>query len=173
MKRYILTLMMSLMLFAGPAFAYGPQVREKSEAEKYIRQLAKVKASEINYVYISATMFKQMFSMLGTEVELQGLSNPLASIKSLRKFITTGITGYLVMKKHIAPFLQEDDNVMGMELMALSRENGTLSAIYSGEGNILVVNDDEDANEISVLFIAGLDYETFKAMGDSGLELGF
>ena len=169
MKRYILTVMMSLVLFAGSAFAAGnmPQVKEKSEAEKFILQLAKVKASEIDYAYISATMFKQMFSMIGAEVALEGISHPLTSIKSLRKFATTGKTGYALLKKHIAQFLQEDDNVMGMELMALSRENGVLTAIYSGSGNILVVSDFD--NELSLLFIVGLDYESFKVMNESGI----
>lgn len=173
MKRYILTVMVSLVLFAGSAFAAAqtPQVNEKCEAEMFIRQLAKVKASEIDYAYISATMFKQMFSMLGAEVELQGMSHSLASIKSLRKFATTGRSGYAVLKKHISPFLQGDDNVMGMELMALNRESGTQSAIYSGSGNILVVSDFD--NEISLLFIVGLDYGTFKAMNESGMEIGF
>lgn len=169
MKRYILIVMMSLVLFTGSAFATGhtPQVKEKSKAEKFIQQLAKVKASEIDYTYISTTMFKQMFSIIGAETELQGMSHPFASIKSLRKFATTGRVGYVVLKKHIAPFLQEDDNVMDMELMALNRESGTQTAIYSGSGNILVVSDDN--NEISVLFIVGLDYETFKVMNESGI----
>lgn len=173
MKRYILTTLFSLVLFVGSGFANGhtPQVKEKSEAEKYILQLAKIKANEIDYAYISATMFKQMFSMLGAEVALEGVSHPFASIKSLRRFATTGRTGYTMLRKYIAPFLQEDDNVMGMELMALNRESDTLTAIYYGSGSILVVSDDDD--ELSVLFIVGLDYEAFKAMSESGMEIGF
>ena len=174
MKRYILTVMISLVFFAGSAFANGhtPQEKQKSKAEMFIRQLAKVKAGEIDYAYISAIMFKQMFSMTGAAVELQGISHPLASIKSLRKFASTGRVGYTVLKKHLEPFLQEDENVMEMELMALNREGGTLMAIYSGSGNILVVSDD-DNDEISVLFIVGLDYEIFKAMSENGIEIGF
>lgn len=173
MKRYILSAMMSLLLFAGSAFATGqtPQAKEKSEAEKYIQQLAKIKASEIDYAYISATMFKQMFSMVGAEFELQGIPHPIASIKSLRKFATTGPVGYSVLKKHIAPFLKEDDKVMGMELMALNREGSTLTVIYSGSDNILVVSDSD--KEISLLFIIGLDYESFEVINESGIEIGF
>ncbi len=165
--------MMSLLLFAGPAFATGltPQVKEKSEAEKYIQQLAKKKASEIDYAYISATMFKQMFSMIGAEVELQGMSHPFASIKSLRKFDSTGPVGYSALKGHIEQFLQEDIEVMGMKLMALRRENGTVTTIYSGSGNILVISDDD--SEISVVFIVGFDYNTLKTMEENGININF
>lgn len=182
MRQYILTVMMSLILFAGPTFANGhtPQVKEKSKAEKFIQQLAKVKSSEIDYAYISASMFKQMFSMLGADIitdvvsqsadnsQLSITTNPFGSIRSFRKFASTGRAGYVILKKHIAPFLQENDNVMDMALMALNRESGTLTAIYSGSGNILVVSDND--NEISILFIVGLDYETFKVMNESGID---
>ncbi|MBR6649289.1 MAG: hypothetical protein IKL29_07925 [Bacteroidaceae bacterium] len=180
MKQYILTVMMSLILFAGPTFANGhtPQVKEKSKAEKFIQQLAKVKSSEIDYAYISASMFKQMFSIADiiTDVVSQSAdnsqisitTNPFGSIRSFRKFASTGRAGYVILKKHIAPFLQEDDNVMDMALMALNRESGTLTAIYSGSGNILVVSDNN--NEISILFIVGLDYETFKVINESGID---
>lgn len=173
MKRYILTVMMSLLLLAGSAFANGhtPQVKGKSEAEKYIKQLAKLKESEIDYAYISATMFRQMFSMIGAEVELKGVPNPIASIKSLRSFSTTGETGYVTLKKHIAPFLQEDDNVMGLELMALSREGEMVTAIYGDSENTLVINDEGD--ELSVVFISGLSYNLFKTLGENGMEIGF
>ena len=172
MKRYILTVLMSVLFLAAPAFAAGstPQAKEKSEAEKYIQQMSRIKSSDIDYSYISAAMFKQMFSMLGAEVALEGVSNPLASIKSLRQFRTTGEDGYVALKEHMDLFLQEDEAVMGMELMALNREGGMLTAIYSGAGNILLVSDDE--SEISVVFIVGLTYDAFKAISENGINIG-
>ena len=43
MKRYILTTLFALVLFVGPAFAAGqvPQNDGKSEAEMYIKKVAK------------------------------------------------------------------------------------------------------------------------------------
>ena len=69
MKRYILTTLFALVLFVGPAFATGhrPQNDGKSEVETYIKKVAKIKSDEIDYAYISSSMFRQMFNMLGTD----------------------------------------------------------------------------------------------------------
>ncbi|MBR5814035.1 MAG: hypothetical protein IKY37_06240 [Bacteroidaceae bacterium] len=173
MKRYILTLFLSLVLFAGSAFAtgYTPQVKEKSEVEKHMQSIAKSKPTEIDYTYISATMFKQMLSILDANIDVQGGSFPLASIKSLRQFTTTGSTGYRILSEAMKPFLQEDETVMGMELMALNKEGGAMTAIYGGQGNILLISDEED--EMSVLFIVGLGYDEFKTLYESGVNIDF
>ena len=173
MIRYILTTLISLMIFSSSAFAQGQtqQSKEKSEVEMHIRKVAKIKTNEIDYAYISAGMFKQMFTIMNVDIKVEDISHPFASIKSLRKFATTGPAGYCILKKHMAPFLQEDDLVMGMNLIALNRENGTLTSIYSDSGNILVVNDDE--SEMSVVYIIGLTYEMFKAMNKGGISFDF
>ena len=46
MKRYILTTLFALVLFAGSAFATGhiPQNDGKAEAEMYIKKVAKIKS---------------------------------------------------------------------------------------------------------------------------------
>ena len=172
MKRYILSAMMSLLLFAGSAFATGhiPQNDGKSEAEMYIKKVATIKSGEIDYAYISSSMFRQMFNMLGADVELNGIPLQLTSIRSMRQFTATGPEGYKQLSQVMDIFLQEEESVMGMKLMALNREDGTMTAIYGDSNSTLVINDEGD--ELSVVFIAGLSYDSFKALGENGIEIG-
>ena len=173
MKRYILSAMMSLLLFAGSAFATGhiPQNDGKSEAEMYIKKVATIKSGEIDYAYISSSMFRQMFNMLGADVELNGIPLQLTSIRSMRQFTATGPEGYKQLSQVMDIFLQEEESVMGMKLMALNREDGTMTAIYGDSSSTLVINDEGD--ELSVVFIAGLSYDSFKTLGENGMEIGF
>lgn len=172
MKRYILSAMMSLLLFAGSAFATGhiPQNDGKSEAEMYIKKVATIKSGEIDYAYISSSMFRQMFNMLGADGELNDIPLQLTSIRSLRQFTATGPEGYKQLSQAMDIFLQEEESVMGMKLMALNREDGTMTAIYGDSNSTLVINDEGD--ELSVVFIAGLSYDSFKALGENGIEIG-
>lgn len=184
MKRYFFTAIVSLMLFAV-SFANGkgnlPQAKNKSRIEVYMQNLSKIKSSEINYAYISTAMFKQMFAMVGANVSLgvksggnvslETIPNPLTSIKSMRRFATTGSEGYKLLHDALYGFLQENESVMGMELMALNREDGTLRVIYSDSASLLVINDDGD--ELAVVFIAGLSYENFIMMSDGGFDFNF
>ena len=173
MKRYILTTLFALVLFAGSAFATGhiPQNDGKSEAEMYIKKVAKIKSDEIDYAYISSSMFRQMFNMLGADGELNDIPLQLTSIRSMRQFTATGPEGYKQLSQVMDIFLQEEESVMGMKLMALNREGGTMTAIYGDLGNTLVINDEGD--ELTVVFIAGLPYDSFKALGENGMEIGF
>ena len=172
MKRYILTTLFALVLFAGSAFATGhiPQNDGKSEAEMYIKRVAKIKSDEIDYAYISSSMFRQMFKMLGADGELNAIPLQLTSIRSMRQFTATGPEGYALLLKAMDPFLQEEESVMGMKLMALNREGGAMTAIYGDSKSTLVINDEGD--ELSVVFIAGLSYDSFKALGENGIEIG-
>ena len=172
MKRYILTTLFALVLFAGSAFATGhiPQNDGKSEAEMYIKKVAKIKSDEIDYAYISSSMFRQMFKMLGADGELNDIPLPLTSIRSMRQFTATGPEGYKQLSQAMDIFLQEEESVMGMKLMALNREDGTMTAIYGDSKSTLVINDEGD--ELSVVFIAGLSYDSFKALGENGIEIG-
>lgn len=172
MKRYILSAMMSLLLFAGSAFATGhiPQNDGKSEAEMYIKKVAKIKSDEIDYAYISSSMFRQMFNMLGADGELNDIPLQLTSIRSMRQFTATGPEGYKQLSQAMDIFLQEEESVMGMKLMALNREDGMMTAIYGDSNSTLVINDEGD--ELSVVFIAGLSYDSFKALGENGIEIG-
>ena len=173
MKRYILTTLFALVLFAASAFATGhiPQNDGKSEAEMYIKKVAKIKSGEIDYAYISSSMFRQMFKMLGADGELNAIPLQLTSIRSMRQFTATGPEGYKQLSQAMDIFLQEEENVMGMKLMALNREDGTMTAIYGDSNSTLVINDEGD--ELSVVFIAGLSYDSFKALGENGIEIGF
>jgi hypothetical protein len=173
MKRYILTTLFALVLFAGSAFATGhiPQNDGKSEAEMYIKKVAKIKSGEIDYAYISSSMFRQMFKMLGADGELNAIPLQLTSIRSMRQFTATGPEGYKQLSQAMDIFLQEEESVMGMKLMALNREDGTMTAIYGDSNSTLVINDEGD--ELSVVFIAGLSYDSFKALGENGMEIGF
>lgn len=172
MKRYILTTLFALVLFAGSAFATGhiPQNDGKSEAEMYIKRVAKIKSDEIDYAYISSSMFRQMFKMLGADGELNAIPLQLTSIRSMRQFTATGPEGYKQLSQAMDIFLQEEESVMGMKLMALNREDGTMTAIYGDSNSTLVINDEGD--ELSVVFIAGLSYDSFKALGENGIEIG-
>ena len=172
MKRYILTTLFTLVLFVGPAFATGhrPQNDGKSEVETYIKKVAKIKSDEIDYAYISSSMFRQMFNMLGADGELNDIPLQLTSIRSMRQFTATGPEGYKQLSQAMDIFLQEEESVMGMKLMALNREDGTMTAIYGDSNSTLVINDEGD--ELSVVFIAGLSYDSFKALGENGIEIG-
>lgn len=172
MKRYILTTLFALVLFAASAFATGhiPQNDGKSEAEMYIKKVAKIKSGEIDYAYISSSMFRQMFNMLGADGELNDIPLPLTSIRSMRQFTATGPEGYKQLSQAMDIFLQEEESVMGMKLMALNREDGTMTAIYGDSNSTLVINDEGD--ELFVVFIAGLSYDSFKALGENGIEIG-
>ena len=172
MKRYILTTLFALVLFVGPAFATGhrPQNDGKSEVETYIKKVAKIKSDEIDYAYISSSMFRQMFNMLGADVKLNDIPLQLTSIRSMRQFTATGPEGYKQLSQAMDIFLQEEESVMGMKLMALNREDGTMTAIYGDSNSTLVINDEGD--ELSVVFIAGLSYDSFKALGENGIEIG-
>ena len=173
MKRYILTTLFALVLFVGPAFATGhrPQNDGKSEVETYIKKVAKIKSDEIDYAYISSSMFRQMFKMLGADGELNAIPLQLTSIRSMRQFTATGPEGYKQLSQAMDIFLQEEESVMGMKLMALNREDGIMTAIYGDSNSTLVINDEGD--ELSVVFIAGLSYDSFKALGENGMEIGF
>ena len=173
MRRYILTTLFALVLFAGSAFATGhiPQNDGKSEAEMYIKNVAKIKSSEIDYAYISSSMFRQMFNMLGADVKLNDIPLQLTSIRSMRQFTATGPEGYKQLSRAMNIFMQEEESVMGMKLMALNREDGIMTAIYGDSNSTLVINDEGD--ELSVVFIAGLSYDSFKALGENGIEIGF
>lgn len=180
MKQYILTIIMSLLLSCGSVFAIGtgnlPQTKEKSEVEKFMHNLARIKSKQIDYAYISTSMLKQMFKIFAYDElkELQETQHPLASIRNMRRFITTGIDGYNLLSKAIEPFTQIEETVMGMKLMALNRENGMLSVIYSNSDSVLVINDNGD-NELTIVFIVGLTYELFKIMngGETGFDFNF
>ena len=179
MKRYILLALTALVLHTGTLFAQSTQPREKSEVEVFMQQVAKEsKSSEIDYAYISTSMFKQLLSQLFTTInegiEIHGpVEKIFGSTMYMRRFISTGEEGYKILSKAMRPFLEEEEEVMGMELSALNRQDGVVSIIYGNSKNVLVINDYADADNLTAVFIAGMSYEAFMELDGSGRDLGF
>ncbi|MBQ2434805.1 MAG: hypothetical protein II269_01575 [Bacteroidaceae bacterium] len=170
---------MALALHTGTLFAQSAQPREKSEVEVFMQQVAKgSKSSEIDYAYISTSMFKQLLSQLFTTInegiEIHGpVEKIFGSTMYMRRFSSTGEEGYKILSKAMRPFLEEEEEVMGMELSALNRQDGVVSIIYGNSKNVLVINDYADADNLTAVFIAGMSYETFMELDKSGIDLGF
>lgn len=179
MKRYILLILTALVLHTGTLFAQSAQSREKSEVEVFMQQMAKeVKSNEIDYAYISTSMFKQLLSQLfatiNEGIEIRGqVEKIFGSIMYMRRFISTGEEGYKILSKAMQPFLEEEEEVMGMELSALNRQDGVVSIIYGNSKNVLVINDYADADNLTAVFIAGMSYDAFMELDGSGIDLGF
>ena len=179
MKRYILLTLTALVLHTGSLFAQSAQPREKSEAEIFMQQTAKeVKSNEIDYAYISTSMFKQLLSqlltMINDGIEIRGqVEKIFGSTMYLRRFISTGEEGYQILSKAMQPFLEEEEAVMGMELSALNRQDGVVSIIYGNSENVLVINDYAEADNLTAVFIAGMSYDAFMELNGSGIDLAF
>ena len=169
MKRKLFIILMLLFATLG-AWATPPQQPEKSEAERFVQSLAKIKSDEISYAYVSANMFKQLFIKTDLDEEMQESISFIKSLKSLRRFFTNGKQGYDAMKAALQPFLQEKEEVMGMTLMASNRDGGGMVAIYSGLGNTMVVTDYGNNETMTVVFVAGLSYESFMEFNDLGID---
>ena len=179
MKRYILLALTALVLHTGTLSAQSAQPREKSEVEVFMQQVAKgSKSSEIDYAYISTSMFKQLLSQLFTTIN-EGIESHgpvekiFGSTMYMRRFISTGEEGYKLLSNVMRLFLEEEEEVMGMELSALNRQDGVVSIIYGNSKNVLVINDYADADNLTAVFIAGMSYEAFMELDKSGLDLGF
>ena len=169
MKRKLFIILMLLFATLG-AWATPPQQPEKSEAERFVQSLAKIKSDEISYAYISANMFKQLFIKIDLDEEMLESISFMKSLKSLRRFFTNGKQGYDIMKTALQPLLQEKEEVLGMTLMASNRDGGGMVAIYSGGGSTLVVTDYGNNETITVVFVAGLSYESFMEFNDLGID---
>ena len=180
MKRYILLALTALVLHTGTLFAQSAQPREKSEVEVFMQQVAKAvaKSNEIDYAYISTSMFKQLLSQLFTTInegiEIHGPAEKIfGSTMYMRRFISTGEEGYKVLSKAMQPFLEEEEVVMGMELSVLNRQDGVVSIVYGNAENVLVINDYADAYNLTVVFIVGMSYDAFMELDRSGIDLAF
>lgn len=177
MKRYILLTLTALVLHTGTLFAQSAQPREKSEAEIFMQQMAKeVKSNEIDYAYISTSMFRQLLSQALSIVdsdikEALGVDNILSSVMYMRRFMSTGREGYELLHKAMQPFLEEEEELMGMQLNSFNRADGGLSIVYSDPKNVLIINEQEgDEDNFMVIFVSGVSYENFmKVTANGGL----
>lgn len=177
MKRYILLTLTMLVLYTGTLFAQSAQPREKSEVEIFMQQVAKeVKSNEIDYAYISTSMFRQLLSQALSIVdsdikEALGVDNILSSVMYMRRFMSTGSEGYELLHKAMQPFLEEEEELMGMQLNSFNRADGGLSIVYSDPKNVLIINEQEgDEDYFMVVFVSGVSYENFmKVTANGGL----
>ena len=177
MKRYILLTLIALVLHTDTLFAQSAQPREKSEVEIFMQQVAKeVKSNEIDYAYISTSMFRQLLSQALSIVdsdikEALGVDNILSSVMYMRRFMSTGREGYELLHKAMQPFLEEEEELMGMQLNSFNRADGGLSIVYSDPKNVLIINEQEgDEDYFMVIFVSGVSYENFmKVTGNGGL----
>lgn len=179
-KIFIFILSLALLASAPSMAATGDNpVKEKSRVEVYMQKLSKMKSPEINYAYISFNMLKRLFSIssLGSGKNTNGCNEgadmlPFASLKSVRRFVTTGSDGYALLRNKLLPFLSQDEEVLDMELMAMNVEDGTLSVVYSDSQSVLLINDTGDS-ELSVVFVVGLSYATLNELIDGGFDFDF
>lgn len=169
MKRNIL-IIITFMLATLSTWAASPQHTDKSEAEKLVQSLAKIKSDEISYAYISMNMFKHIFASFELDEEDAEELSFLKSLKSLRRLSTDGKQSYDIVKKALTPFLEEREEVMGMTLMAANRDGGGMVAIYSGQGNTLVVTDCGNDTTITLVFVAGLSYKDFLLFNEMNIN---
>ena len=172
-RNSILSILLLLVLFvASPMVAQNNATTRppKSEAEKIIQEAARIRSGEINYAYISFNMLKQMLPI--ANIADNEVKKIFSAMKSIRRFYTTGPLGYRQLYKAMQPFLEEEDTVCGLELMALSREGGMLSVIYSDNNNLLVINDCGN-NTLTVVFIVGLPYSAFKILNEGEFSFDF
>ena len=85
MKRKLF-IILTLISVALSTWAMPPQQPEKSEAEKFVQNLAKIRSDEISYAYISANMFKQLFIRIDLSEEEQESISFLKSLKAYAAF---------------------------------------------------------------------------------------
>ena len=174
MKRYFLFIMMSLVLHTSIVLAQTAQPKEKSLAEAYMKQVAKeIKSDEIDYAYISTSMFRQLLSqalsMVDSDIKKAlGVDNILSSMMYMRRFMSTGSEGYELLRAATMPFLHEEEEVMGMELNSFSRSDGILAIVYSDPKNVLIINAKKDEDYFSVIFVSGISYENFMKVTANG-----
>jgi hypothetical protein len=115
-----------------------------------------------------------LFTTINEGIEIHGpVEKIFGSTMYMRRFISTGEEGYKILSKAMRPFLEEEEEVMGMELSALNRQDGVVSIIYGNSKNVLVINDYADADNLTAVFIAGMSYEAFMELDGSGIDLGF
>ena len=162
---FVTALLLFVLCIAAPSTAQDNTAagNGKSEAEKIIQQAARIRSNEISYAYISLNMLKQMLPI--ANIADNEAKQIFSQMKSIRRFCTTGEQGYRLLYQAMQPFLQEEDNVKGLELMALTREEGMLSVVYSNNNNLLVINDCGN-NTLTVVFIVGLPYSAFKVLNE-------
>lgn len=172
MKKIILIGLLFLAIATGATAQQATgAAKQKSEVEQFIRSVAKIKSSEIDYAYISFNTLRSLFAPLVEMIDCEETVEIFSSIKSMRRFSSTGRSGHKQLASVMEPFTSEEDTVMGMEIMSYTRSDGLTSVIYCDDNSVLVVND--DGSSIVVVFVSGLSRNSLKKLIDGAFDVNF
>jgi hypothetical protein len=116
-------------------------------------------------------MLKSLFALGFGEGDKE-MAKSLKRLKYIRQYSSSDSEGYKKLKKEMQPFLSNDDEVMGMELVAAQKEGMETTTIYSSKDGLLIITD-ENGTTLTVVFIAGLSMDIFNVMMENGFELDF
>ena len=175
MKRLTTIFFALLLMFAAAttAPAASRDSKSKSKVEKFVQGLARDYSSHVEYSYISMNMLKSLFSLMLNEDNLdeddKEMAKALKSLRYIRKYNSSDSEGYKRLKKELQPFLSNDDEVMGMELVVVNKENQTLTTTYSNKDGLLIITD-ESGTTLTVVFIAGLSMDIFNTLLENGMD---
>ena len=170
MKRLTTIFFALLLTFAAAttAPAASRDSKSKSKVEKFVQGLARDYSSHVEYSYISMNMLKSIFAIVLTDCDKE-TAKALKSLRYIRKYNSSDSEGYKRLKKELQPFLSNDDEVMGMELVVVNKENQTLTTTYSNKDGLLIITD-ESGTTLTVVFIAGLSMDIFNTLLENGMD---
>lgn len=172
MKKIILMGLLFLAIATGATAQQATgAAKQKSEVELFIRSVAKIKSPEIDYAYISFNTLRSLFAPLVEMIDCEETVEIFSSIKSMRRFSSTGSSGHKQLASVMEPFTSEEETVMGMEIMSYTRSDGLTSVIYCDDNSVLVVND--DGSSIVVVFVSGLSRNSLKKLIDGAFDVNF
>ena len=170
MKR-LTTIFLALLLTVAAATtapAASRDSKSKSKVEKFVQGLARDYSAHVEYSYISMNMLKSIFAIVLTDCDKE-TAKALKSLRYIRKYNSSDSEGYKRLKKELQPFLSNDDEVMGMELVVANKENQTLTTTYSNKDGLLIITD-ESGTTLTVVFIAGLSMDIFNTLLENGMD---
>ena len=170
MKRLIAIFLTLLLMFvaATTASAASRDSKSKSKVEKFVQSLARDYSSHVEYTYISTRMLKSLFALVFSEGDKE-TAKSLKRMKYIRQFCSSDSVGYKKLKKEMQPFLSNDEEVMGMELMVTNKDDADTTTIYSSKDGLLIITD-ENGTTLTVVFIAGLSMDIFNDLLEKGVN---
>ena len=170
MKRLTTIFFALLLTFAAAttAPAASRDNKSKSKVEKFVQGLARDYSAHVEYSYISMNMLKSIFAIVLADGDKE-TTKALKSLRYIRKYNSSDSEGYKRLKKELQPFLSNDDEVMGMELVVVNKENQTLTTTYSNKDGLLIITD-ESGTTLTVVFIAGLSMDIFNTLLENGMD---
>ena len=170
MKRLTTIFFALLLTFAAAttAPAASRDSKSKSKVEKFVQGLARDYSSHVEYSYISMNMLKSIFAIVLADGDKEA-AKALKNLRYIRKYNSSDSEGYKRLKKELQPFLSNDDEVMGMELVVANKENQTLTTTYSNKDGLLIITD-ESGTTLTVVFIAGLSMDIFNTLLENGMD---